>query len=147
MARPAALVAALLAVACSTAPAGRTYSYRDGTGSVRLAAGAERDSFELDGGTGRFTRNRRFSFEMKGTRGSLAAETSGAAAPAHLSGPQVVVRLHFMGREFPTQHGGVCTIGLRRAERDGATGSLTCVGLGANAGKGYDVQATFTLHP
>jgi hypothetical protein len=139
-----ALVAAASCV--ENLPAGPTHRYREGSASVSVAAGVEKDAFELDElRDGSYMENRTLRFTLSGPKGSLVLEVHRVHGRAEYGGPNVSVTLGFEGRVVGSTQGGACSALVRRAEAEGAEGSLSCVGLGTHTGKGYDVGARFTL--
>jgi hypothetical protein len=139
-----ALFVLLALGACAQPAAGATYRYAEGAGSLRLAAGAEHNEYTASDVIGSYTRNRTFAVKMSApaTLDALVRNPRGRAL-YHASQLRVVLAVG--GRRLTLDDGGVCTLQLLRAERDGAEGSVTCVGLGTHSGKGYDINAMFTL--
>lgn len=141
----------LLLGACSSrAPAGETFTYRRGSAEVDLAAGAERDSFDVSLlREATYTVNRTLRFVLVGNRGELEVRVAGVGEEARsFAGDAVFVRLVHAGREVNNRpEGGVCSVTLSELSGTRAEGLLQCAGLGTHSGKGYDASARFELGP
>ena len=113
---------------------------------MRLAAGTERRTVSLDlVEHARWTRGGRFSFAIDGERSGLAVRFPGVRGPGTYTSNGAEVSLTLDGDSFENTHGGACSLNVLEASAAGVKGTLSCVGLGTHAGKGWDVGARFTL--
>lgn len=137
----------MLVVSCSGGePTGPTHRYAEGSGSMELRAGTERAEQTLDHlADASYTVNGSFGFSLDGPGAGLEVRALRVRGPGQYGGNGMVVRMRFGGREYASTRGGACGLTIRRADATQADGTLSCVGLGTHAGKGYDVGARFAL--
>lgn len=143
------ILLAILAIAsaCRGGPeSGPAHAYDTGDASLRVAAGTEERELELEHvQEATWTENDALDATFEGPRAGLEMAFPQIGGRGVYSSNGAEVTLILDRRRFRNLDGGACTLLIETATATEVAGSLSCVGLGTHAGKGWDVGARFAL--